>query len=367
MTSILQDSPLSVAPVISASPSENSALPQRKSRSQTVDIVKGVAIILVILGHVMQGMNHRHLLESSAYYLSEIFIYTFHMPAFFFVAGLFLDPSLVKRGPQGFAFEKVRSILYPYALWPLLTLPLLPWISQYESGPRPTVVAYLVNILNGNTGWFLFALFFILMLALLTRRLPIWLRLLLAVPLSYFWPNTGHHGIDGIFWEYIFVVTGQLVGSRINRIEKLNKGIAAFGCLALFAVIAAATLHYGRSGLPAFLFIPLGLAGTAGLILFAVSIPVPSVATSIAWFGEASIGIYVLSEYFQGTTRQILFQVFHTTAIPPHVILQTLSATLFPALMYHNRKRLHIEWFFKRPVWKSRATTPDRPRQAPVA
>lgn len=366
MTSELQDSPLSAAPVISASRSENSALPQRKSRSQTVDIVKGVAIILVVFGHVMQGMSHRHLLESSAYYLSEIFIYAFHMPAFFFVAGLFLDHSLVKRGPRGFAFEKVRSILYPYALWPLLTLAILPWITKYESGPPPTVAVYLIHILNGNAGWFLFTLFFILMLALLTRRLPIWLRLLAAVPLSYFWPNTGHHGIDGIFWEYIFVVTGQLVAGRIHKIEKLPKGIAALGCLALFGVIAAATLHYGRPGLPPFLFIPLGLAGTAGLFLFAVSIPVPSVAAGIAWFGEASIGIYVLSQYFQGTSRQILFQVFHTTAIPPHLILQTLTATVFPALMYHNRKRLRIEWFFKMPRWKSRAKAPDQPRQAPV-
>lgn len=366
MTSKLQDSPLSVAPVISASPSKSGALPPGKNRSQIVDIVKGVAIILVIFGHVMQGMNHRHLLESSAYYLSDIFIYAFHMPAFFFVSGLFLDHSLAKRGPRGFAFEKVRSILYPYVLWPLLTLPLLPWISQYESAPRPTVAAYFINILDGNAGWFLFTLFFILMLALLTRRLPIWLRLLVAVPLSYFWPNTGHHGMDGVFWEYIFVVTGQLVGSRISRIEKLNKGIAALGCLALFAVIAAATLHYGVAGLPKLLFIPLGLAGTAGLFLFAVSIPVPSIAAGIAWFGEASIGIYVLSQYFQGTTRQILFQVFHTTAVPPHLILQTLIATLFPALMYHHRKRLHIEWFFKMPAWKSRASAPNQPRQAPA-
>lgn len=332
---------------------QSEAIQRPPARIQAVDIVKGVAIILVVLGHVGQGMNHRHLLDSAAYYLTENFIYAFHMPAFFFVAGLFLDRSLAKRGPRGFAFEKFRTVLYPYLLWPLLVLPLLPWISRYQSSPPPSVLIYFKDILLGESGWFLFTLFFVLILAILTRRLPIWLRLLLAIPLSYFWPNTGHHGIDGIFWEYIFVVTGQLVGSRITSIQKLNKWIAAFACLALFAGIAAATILYGPSGLPRILFIPLGLAGTAGLFFFAVSIPIPFIASSIAWFGEASIAIYILSPYFQGTVRQILFQAFHTTAIPPHILLQTAAATIFPALIYHQRKFLHAGWFFKMPLWKS--------------
>lgn len=319
-----------------------------------VDMVKGIAIILVVLGHVGQGMNHRHLLDSAGYYLTENFIYAFHMPAFFFVAGLFLDRSLARRGPRDFAAEKLRTILYPYLLWPLLTLPLLPWISRYQASPPPPILTYFKYLLLGQIGWFLYTLFFILMLAILTRRLPIWLRLLIAVPLSFFWPNTGHHGIDGIFWEYIFVVIGQLVGSRISKLEGVNKWAAGLACIALFAAIAGATIHYGSLGLPKFLFIPLGLAGTAGLFLFAAANPVPFIARTLAWFGEASIGIYLLAAYFQGTARQILFQAFHTTAIPPHIILQTLAATIFPALLYHNRKRLHVEWFFKMPIPKIR-------------
>ncbi len=337
------------------SPSGTEVSRQNKSRNQAVDIVKGVAIILVVLGHVMQGMSHRYLLQGAAYDLSESFIYSFHMPAFFFVAGLFLDHSLIKRGPAGFAREKLRTVLYPYFLWPLLALPLLPWISQFQSGARPTILAYLGNLLIGNSGWFLYTLFFILMLAVLTRRLPIWLRLALAVPLSYFWPNTGNHGIDGVFWEYIFVVTGQLVGARISTIQRLNRWVAALVCLALFGGIAAATLHY-PAGLPKLLFIPLGLAGTAGLFLFAVSIPAPIIARSLAWCGEASIAIYLLSPYFQGAIRQILFQVFHTTSNPIHIPSQTVAAVLFPALIYHNRKFLHVEWFFKMPAWKRPAS-----------
>lgn len=346
---------------------EKSGIQNNKPRNQSVDIVKGVAIILVVLGHVGQGMNHRHLLDTTWYFLSEHFIYSFHMPAFFFIAGLFLDHSLAKRGPRGFAAEKVRTVIYPYLLWPLLTLPLLPWISQYQSGPHPTIPAYLTNVLVGNAGWFLFTLFFVLMLALLTRRLPLWVRLVLAIPLSYFWPNTGHHGIDAIFWEYIFVVTGQLVGSRISKVQNIHKAVAAVLCVTLFAGIAFATIYYGLPGLPRSLFIPLGLVGTAGLFLFAEAIPFPVVATTIAWFGEASIAIYLLSPYFQGATRQILFQVFHTTAILPHIVLQTLVATVFPALLYYNRERFHIEWFFRMPKSKSAARAAGSPPQTSIS
>jgi len=332
-------------------PAESAEPRKERQRNQSVDIVKGIAIILVVLGHVMQGMYHRHLLQDTAYFLSENFIYSFHMPAFFFVAGLFLDRSLTKRGPAGFAGEKFRTVLYPYLLWPLLALPLLPWIARFKASPPSPLLTELSNLLLGNGGWFLYTLFFILMLAILVRRLPIWLRLALAVPLSYFWPNTGHHGIDGIFWEYIFVVTGQLVGSRISNIERFHRWATALGCLALFGVIAAATIYY-PAGLPKFLFIPLGLAGTAGLFLLAVSIPLPSIARTLAWCGEASIAIYLISPYFQGTARQILFQFFHTTSDPIHISLQTLAAVVFPALIYHYRKPLHVEWFFKMPVWK---------------
>src|SRR5580692_3234619 len=86
------------------------------TRSNIVDIVKGIAIILVAYGHTAQGMIHRKWWVTPGAYFSDNFIYSFHMPAFFFVAGLFVIGSITKRGARRFTVEKLKTILYPYIL-----------------------------------------------------------------------------------------------------------------------------------------------------------------------------------------------------------------------------------------------------------
>jgi hypothetical protein len=56
------------------------------TRSNLVDIVKGIAIILVAYGHTAQGAVHRGWWTGPGASFSRAFIYSFHMPAFFFVA-----------------------------------------------------------------------------------------------------------------------------------------------------------------------------------------------------------------------------------------------------------------------------------------
>lgn len=48
-----------------------------KNRNQAIDILKGIGIILVLAAHSIEG------------WLSQ-FAYTFHMPLFFIVTGLFI-------------------------------------------------------------------------------------------------------------------------------------------------------------------------------------------------------------------------------------------------------------------------------------
>src|SRR5271154_4907855 len=85
-------------------------------RSNIVDVVKGIAIILVVYGHTAQGMTHRGWWVGRGASFSHTFIYSFHMPAFFFVAGLFVSGSIAKRGNKLFTIDKLKTILYPYVL-----------------------------------------------------------------------------------------------------------------------------------------------------------------------------------------------------------------------------------------------------------
>jgi len=67
------------------------------SRDEFYDIIKGYAIFLVVLGHVIQNFG----LDWQSNGL-ELFIYSFHMPLFMAVSGHFFISSVDKKSTKEF-------------------------------------------------------------------------------------------------------------------------------------------------------------------------------------------------------------------------------------------------------------------------
>ena len=65
-----------------------------------LDSVRGLAIVLMILGHCIQCGSGAEYLSRELFYDNWIYkiIYSFHMPLFALVSGYFIYPSLVKYG-----------------------------------------------------------------------------------------------------------------------------------------------------------------------------------------------------------------------------------------------------------------------------
>lgn len=82
-------------------------------RNQTIDISKGLGILLVVLGH-----NPLVWQEKGELYRV---IFSFHMPLFFFLSGVFLNPG---KGWGDTVREKADALLKPYlvTLVPLIVL-----------------------------------------------------------------------------------------------------------------------------------------------------------------------------------------------------------------------------------------------------
>ncbi|WP_252390436.1 acyltransferase family protein, partial [Escherichia coli] len=55
--------------------------------------------------------------DTKWFHFIDSLIYSFHMPLFFFLSGLFLMKSLQVRGLPYFIFNKIDTILYPYLIW----------------------------------------------------------------------------------------------------------------------------------------------------------------------------------------------------------------------------------------------------------
>lgn len=79
--------------------------PARPARHAALDVARGLGLLLVVLGH------SRVVSSDPGWVFGTIF--GFHVPLFFFLSGLFLDPS---RRLAAYALERLDGLLKPYAV-----------------------------------------------------------------------------------------------------------------------------------------------------------------------------------------------------------------------------------------------------------
>ncbi len=316
-------------------------------RSNVVDIVKGIAIILVAYGHTAQGLIHREWWTTPSAHFINTLIYSFHMPAFFFVSGLFVTGSIAKRGAARFTTEKLKTILYPYALFAVIGAAIEPLVERFRSGAHPFEwKQFLLDLLDGKASWFLFVLFLCLMLALLTVKMPNWLRFVLAAIAGMTLPS-GPPLTNQTVREFCFLAMGMWVGKRIYWIDQISVVTAGLGFALLAAFQVAMIYLFGQP--TQWTYIGLGLTGTAALLLAARVLDGQSPGDFMAWMGQASLAVFLLSEFGQGAGREILAKVFHSKAVLPQLLVSTLLATIPPAILWYRQDKWRLRWLFQWP------------------
>ncbi len=85
------------------------------ARSADYDKLRAIGITLVVLGHTL-GISQS----------IEFYIYSFHMPLFFFISGLVLKPTRLSQPWADTVRNYGGRLLLPYVLFSLLTY--LPWV-----------------------------------------------------------------------------------------------------------------------------------------------------------------------------------------------------------------------------------------------
>ncbi len=155
-------------------------------RKEFIDVAKGIGIILVVLGHL-----------NSAEQPIRNFIYSFHMPLFFLLSGLFFNgdtdfPTLLKKS--------VKTLLVPYLIF--VALDAVVYIFDNNFQVESIAFAFNSRALSA-TGlrlritnlpiWFLFALFYIRLLYYYVHRskiveaIIIIIGFVLVAVAKYFW------------------------------------------------------------------------------------------------------------------------------------------------------------------------------------
>lgn len=137
-----------------------------KKRLQYIDIAKGICILLVVIGHILQ-----YNFEGSAKDSTFSFIYSFHMPVFMLLSGYVAALShrrIDRIEASNFIKKKFLSLVVPFCTWGLLLTPFV--IDQH---PFAELLPTAKNLfLYPSTGaWFIIVLFCFQLYFLLFRSM----------------------------------------------------------------------------------------------------------------------------------------------------------------------------------------------------
>ena len=121
---------------------------EKRKRINELDLFKGIAIILVVVGHVI-SRNWEGVLDKHPVYT---WIYSFHMPLFFFISGFLINHTFGKKDIVSCLKKKVLALLLPYFVWCYIIAPFV----NRES--FPSIIYILMD--TDNRYWFVYLLFY---------------------------------------------------------------------------------------------------------------------------------------------------------------------------------------------------------------
>ena len=210
-----------------------------ENRHAWVDCAKAIGIFLVVFGHVLRGLSSAGLVrDTSTYQLVDSVIYSFHMPLFFFLSGLFFMESLQKKSLTFFMASKLDSIIYPYILWSLLQGLVEASLSSYTNGKVTYSEVFELLWQPRAQFWFLYALFFVSLFSaiLVTALSSKWIIFLFFLSVVGYLFQGDFDGLihAGYILKYeVFFIFGILF-KRTAKENELSNGLIVTALFFLF-------------------------------------------------------------------------------------------------------------------------------------
>lgn len=177
----------------------------KKQRNESIDILKGIAIFLVVVGHVIQYSSQ----GAFNFFSNKLFsfIYTFHMPLFMLISGYLFYHSFIKKDIKQTLQNKIQQLLYPIIIFTILNYYISVIIEIMVDGS-------LLKFLNANwvsklsNIWFLWSVLastivICLSHALTKNKKNAFVLSLILCPIVYLFPNG-----DNNLFMYGFFITG---------------------------------------------------------------------------------------------------------------------------------------------------------------
>jgi fucose 4-O-acetylase-like acetyltransferase len=324
----------------------------KTNRFEWVDYAKAIGIFLVVYGHVARGLVSAGIMpDSLSYQYIDSVIYTFHMPLFFFLSGLFLKSSFESKGFSRTLGSKVDTIIYPYILWSLLQGGVEVVLSSYTNGN--VSVGDVLSLFTSPRAqfWFLYALFLVFVISLFVMRLAgvRALSVLFIISIVLYLSSLKFDMvIDFVSGNLVFFLAGavfqQMKLMRFNNIIIL--------CIIMSMVILGQYFFHesGRtyldSSVPLLVLSVISILAVASfsewLSRFDISF--------VAYIGTSSMAIYLMHIMAGSGLRVMFSQVLGIDSLFLHLLLGTLLGLLLPLLALKLINYFKIPYLFCFPI-----------------
>ncbi len=264
-------------------------------RNAFFDNAKLLLIFLVVFGHALQP----YIGDSAELHTLYTWIYTFHMPAFIFLAGFFAKGF----GNKGYILKLAKKLLIPYLIFQVIYSSYYYFIGKSD---------WLTDIFYPHWSlWFLISLFCWHMLLVWFKRVPAYIGILLAVVLGIlvgYLAGVGHSfSLSRTFVFFPFFLIGfWLKEEHLMYLKRKWIKVVSIGVMAIIAVgiYFAPEINTGWL-LASKSYYDLGLdefGGIARLLVYLTSTLmaasvlawIPSKRYSITKLGERTLYVYLL-------------------------------------------------------------------------
>ena len=332
------------------------------ARTEYLDITKGLLITLVVFGHAWRAIYNNNILhDADLYHMVDSWIYAFHMPAFFFLAGLFALQS-AKRTPRQFIERKIQTIAYPYLVWSVLQSSLQLAMAGKTTSTISAMDILKIPITPVMQYWFLYALFFIFLFFILLKQLTCSRTIFLGTGIILFITfmlgySPGISAYMHIARNFIYFSLGIFCADFFlqDMAEKPPEGFRLFCIISLLFLASLAMPLISTVSSPQiqkWIKPLIALPGLLFVLFSAVGLLTVSKFFSFIFLflGSRSLEIFVAHTIFSAGFRIAAIRIADIHDITIHLLGATLIGLCGPLLLVFLVNRLGFKYMFTWPT-----------------
>lgn len=301
-----------------------------KKRNNTLDLIRGIAILCVVLGHALLSVLYDKALENWLYQL----IISFQMALLMFVSGIAAGNSFPTNQIGAFLKKKVWRLFIPYVCWSFVYTILNTVVCKKDWS-----VMLFVEAFYNSDFWFLRFLFvFYLMLALVNgiyiifkKKIPILILIFLSIGVVYLLTKCPYINTSISVWYYCWFLLGLAISSQLKWIEKNLIIFQAVGCAAIDAMIVSIIAIVWRGEVRGNIVPYIWVIGLCYLCYFTKKILPEPITSELITIGKNTLPIYAIHWclLFAPWHNAGIFVKITTTYILPEAIWVIIFFALF--------------------------------------